>query len=114
MTQQSMYSIQYIQKPVDVPLFLASRSTNLQRLIQWANDEHRRWLQRCAEKGYYKYLKVLNEEYSPIRFLAEMKGFRRICANITEHEWNKLTRKERRFITSAYEMRDMLMRGEDD
>ena len=104
-------NVQYIEQPPDVPIFLASRATNLQGLIQWAKSEHQRWIMRCTEHGYYRYLKVLNEEYSPIRFLAEMPGFRRICANITEYEWNKLSRSERRFVTNAFQLRDLLFRS---
>lgn len=105
-----MNRIQYIQSPPDIPFFLTSRAGNLQALIQWAKDEHQRWIMRCTEDGYYRYLKVLNEEYSPIRFLAEMPQFRRICANITQHEWNKLSGRERVFLRRAYELRDILFR----
>jgi len=85
-----MNRIQYIQQPPDVPFFLTSRASYLRNLIRWAKDEHQRWIMRCTEGGYYRYLKVLNEEYSPIRMLAEMPQFRRICANISQYEWDKL------------------------
>lgn len=108
---QSAYTIQYIVQPESVPDFLAWRHTNIERLIRWAKEEHQRWLMFCAEKGYYRYLKVLNEEYSPIRFLAELHGFRKICAGLQSHEreWNKLSREDRKFIVSAYNLREALL-----
>ena len=107
--KQSASPVTYIVKPPDVPMFLTSRVSNLRQLIKWSQQEHQRWLIRCAEGGYWKYLKVLNEEYSPIRFLAELHGFRRICANITKHDWDNLTGRERVFIRRAFEMRELLL-----
>lgn len=106
---QSASPVTYIVQPPSVPFFLITRPTHLHNLIQWAKDEHRRWLIRCADNGYFRYLKVLNEEYSPIRFLAEMHEFRRICAKITEREWNQLSRADRKFLTSAFTLRDILL-----
>ena len=105
-----MTTVQYIQRPPDLPPFLASRASSLRDLIQWAKSEHQRWIMRCSEHGYYRYLKVLNEEYSPMRFLAEMPEFRRICANIKEYEWNQLSGRERVFIRRAFELQGLLSR----
>lgn len=106
---QSTSPVQYIIQPPSVPDFLCHRHTNLERLIAWAKAEHQRWVIFCADRGYYRYLKVLNEEYSPVRFLAELHGFRKICAMINEREWNKLSRSDRRFIASAFELREILL-----
>jgi hypothetical protein len=107
---QSTPTIQYLAAPPDVPAFLSGRASNLRSLIQWSKDEHQRWLIYCSNKGYFKGLKVLNEEYSPLRFLAEMPKFRSVCANISEADWNALTSRERAYIRKALQLRDQLFR----
>jgi hypothetical protein len=67
-------------------------------------------LKYCATHGYWKTLKYLNEEYSPVRLLAEIHGFRRMCANIDQNTWNKLTGRQRVFIRRAFELRELLFR----
>jgi hypothetical protein len=109
-----MASVQYIRQPPSVPGFLSARSVNLRNLVRWAKDEHQRWIIKCTKGGYYKYLVVLNEEYSPIRFLAEMHGFRNICSRITEYEWNNLCREDRKFITEAFKLREFLFRDNQE
>lgn len=107
---QSASSVQYFVQPPSVPEYMYKRyATSLEDLVDWAKQEHRRWLQKSAERGYWKTVKHLNEEYSPIRILAEMKGFRRVCALITDDVWRKLNRHDRDFIIAAYELRDMLL-----
>lgn len=108
---QSTPTIQYIQAPPSVPEFLSGRVANLRKLIQWSKDEHQRWIIRCTKEGYYRYLKVLNEEYSPIRFLAEMPGFRNVCAHISQNDWDMLSSRERKYIRAAFELRDQLFRN---
>ncbi len=108
---QSTPTVHYISPPPSVPPFLSGRVSHLRNLIRWSKDEHQRWIIRCTENGYYRYLKVLNEEYSPIRFLAEMPGFRNVCAQITQNDWNTLSGRERKYIRAAFELRDQLFRN---
>lgn len=105
-----MNSTSYIiPPPTNLPFFLFKRrGSNLHNLIEWAKQEHYARLRFCAEHGYWKELKRLNEDYSPIRVLSEVRTLRKICANITVEAWNELTRKEREFVTSAYEMWTLL------
>lgn len=108
---KSSPSQQYVIPPPDVPLFLYKTSTQaLRELIYWAKMEHTRELRISAQRGYMKTVKYLTEEYSPIRILAEVSGFRKICASIIadSRAWNGLTARERRFFRDAYSMRDML------
>lgn len=105
---------QYITPPPDLPMFVHKHypEKTLPQLIVWAQREFQDRLIHCAERGYFRTLKYLNEEYSPIRILAEMSGFRKICSYLINNEkgWNKMTVRERRFIRSAYELRDLLLR----
>lgn len=110
-----MNGSQYITPPPDLPMFLYRRyaKSSLQKLIEWAKAEHQARLVFCAEHGYWREFKRLNEEYSPIRVLAEIKGFRRICANLTQEGYNQLSGRERVFIRRAYEFRELLFRGKN-
>lgn len=105
---QSTPDVQYFVKPPSVPIFLSGRVTYLRRLMQWAKEEHSRWLQMSIRRGYFETVKYLNEEYSPVRLLAEIQGFRRICARITQRDWDNLTGRERVFIRRAFELRELL------
>ena len=107
---KSTPSSQYFVQPPDVPMFLAGRPSNLRGLIQWAKDEHQRAVIISTKKGLWKTLDRLSKEYSPIRVLAEMHEFRRICANIKKSDWDALTGRERVFIRRAFELRDLLLR----
>ena len=105
---------QYIIPPPDLPMFLHKNRPEytLPQLITWANKEHRSRLRYCAKNGYYREWKRLNDDYSPIRVLAEMGGFRKICSYLINNldGWNRLSRQERKFIESAYRLRDLLLR----
>lgn len=107
---KSTPSSQYFTQPPDVPLFLCGRASNLRNLIEWATKEYQTAIVITTKRGMFKTLKHLSEEYSPIRILAEMKNFRRICANIKRDDWNELSGRERVFIRRAFEMRDALLR----
>lgn len=105
-----MSTSEYIIPPPNVPLFLFNRSSVLRKMIEWAKKEHAARIQFCADRGYYRELKRLNEDYSPKRVLAEVSGFRRICAQITDTVWNELTSRERVFIRRSFEIRRLLAR----
>jgi len=106
---------QYITNPPNLPAFLYKHRPEytLPKLIAWAKQEFDDRLRYCAENGYWYELKRLNDEYSPMRVLAEMSGFRRICANVVNNQagWNKLSGRDRVFIRRSYELRDLLMRN---
>jgi hypothetical protein len=85
----------------------------VRELIAWAKNEHRARLRWCAERGYFRELKRLNEDYSPIRVLAEIEEYRQICANISQKGWDSLTGRERVFIRRAFEMRNLLLSREN-
>lgn len=102
-------STEYITPPPNVPFFLFNRAVVLKNMIEWAKKEHAARIQFCADRGYYRELKRLNEDYSPMRVLAEVNGFRRICAKITESVWNELTGRERVFIRRSFEIRQLLV-----
>jgi hypothetical protein len=102
---------QYIVPPPVMPNYFYKHYPLLafRKLIEWAKTEHHARLRYCAERGYFKGVKHLNEDYSPMRVLAEVEGFRRMCAMISQEGWNKLSGRERVFLRRAYEMREMLL-----
>jgi len=102
---------QYVNEPPSIPLFLYKTKTqSLRDLISWAKKEWVDRLNYCAEHGYMLQHKRLTSDYSPMRILAEMTGYRRICSIVTQECWSGLTGRERVFIRRAFELRDLLLR----
>jgi hypothetical protein len=103
---------QYVIEPPSLPNFIfkhfADRVAIL--LIEWANKEFYARLKYCAEREYYKELKWLNDNSSPIKILAEMREYRKICSYFNMENWNRMSAKDRRFIRKAFELREALLR----
>ncbi len=106
---------QFMTAPPNIPLYLYKHRPDytLPRLIEWAKQELEDRINYCAKRGYLKEYLILTKEYSAMRVLAEMSGFRRICANAVQNEdgWNRMTGRERVFIRRSYELRDLLLRN---
>lgn len=101
---------QYVIDPPALPLFLYKRNeTAWIRLIDWAKREFHARLVYCAENGYMREFKWLNENSSAMSILAELSGFRRMCAVMETCVWNEFTMRERSFIRRSFELRDLLM-----
>ena len=101
----------YINQPPDFPEFMFKVYANpIIAMIEWAKKEHRDRMVYCSRHGYYRELKMLNEEYSPIRILAEVHKFRKYCSMLTDSVWRKLTKSQRDFIIESYELREMLFK----
>lgn len=108
---QSESSSQYVLLPPSIPAFEYKHySISWEKLIRWAKSEFRSRLQYCARHGYLMEFKNIAENSSPIRVLAEMSGFRKMCAKMTPETWKKLDKKDREFLIRAYELRDLLFR----
>src|SRR5215207_5038969 len=107
-------SSQYLVQPPSIPMFLYKfyPAVTLRKLIEWSKQEHLARLRYCAENGYYKELKRLNEDYSPMMVLAELNGFRKIASRVVQNVrgWNELSGRERVFVRRAYEIRNFLFR----
>jgi len=104
---------QYFIPPPSVPDFLYKWSLEAWHdLLAWSWNEYRARLKQNARRGHYKELAVQASEFSPERVLAELKGFRRMCALLAQNEnlWNQLTRAQRRYIVNCYNLRDLLLR----
>lgn len=116
--KQSASNVQYYIQPPDIPEFLYKTSHKAwQDLMVWAYKEYRRRLTYLSRGGNYLELTRQSNEFSPIRILAELSGFRRYCAEMRDHwantgscAWNKMDKKEQHFIVAAYEMRELLFR----
>ena len=109
---KSAYSSEYVIPPPDFPDFVFKRYVQpLEELIDWARKEYQARLIHCAEKGYWRTLKYLNEEYSPYRILAELHGFRKYCSYLNQNpQWAGAKKSTQRFIVKSYQLRDMLFR----
>lgn len=106
---------QYINPPPDFPMFMYKNRPEyvLPALIEWANKEYNDGLKFAAERGYWKELAYVSSEYSPLRVLAEMSGFRKICAYVQQGSvegWKRVPKEHREFIMRSYELRDLLYR----
>lgn len=106
---QSASSASYVIQPPDFPDFTFKRSILPYReLVEWSKKEFQARLIYCAEHGYWKALKYYNEEYSPIRILAELHGFRRYCAYLSKNPyWGSCGSSLQKFIVAAYEFREL-------
>lgn len=105
-----MKNTSYIIQPPNYPLFFYKMYPQklIGELILWAQREHEARLRYCAERGYFKELKRLNEDYSFIRVLSEIDGYVRICAALGNRGWDRLTGRQRVYIRRAYEIKNML------
>jgi hypothetical protein len=109
--KESANPASYITQPPNIPYFMFQHyASSFEKMIAWAEKEFQDRLRYCAEHGYWRTLKYLNEEYSPYRILAEVHGFRRMCAKIDQNTWNKLTGRQRVFIRKSFELRELLFR----
>jgi len=93
--------------PDKLPPFMRSRyydvPSSVKKFIYWANAEYNKLVREATRHSIsVRAIRYLHEEYSAIRVLAEMEGFRDLIGLITEENWNQLTPKERRFINNAY------------
>lgn len=102
---------QYVIAPPSVPEFLYGHYESVwDELIEWAEKEYTARRHYLGKHGYYKEYVIHNEEWSPIRILAEMSGFRRLCAKLTSELWKRFNKIKKGFIINAYDMRDLLLR----
>lgn len=106
-----MKNRQYVIPPPTMPMFLFHHyGYAWVKIVQWSKDEFQARLRYLAEHGYWRELKSMNENYSPARILAELHGYRGLCAKMTDKVWNQLNVRDRRDIRRAFELRDMLLR----
>ena len=107
-----MRNRQYINPPPIFPDYIIKHYPHrvMRELMEWSKKEFHDRLIYLSEHGYWKELRRMNENWSPIRILAEMKGFRKMCAYINNEKYNQFTGRERVFIRRAYELRDLLLR----
>lgn len=102
---------QYVIPPPSVPEFMYKFSVIAWlALIIWAKKEYAARLRFCARNGYKKQWMWLHENSSAIHVLAEMPGYRKFCAIMTERVWNTFSRPDRHFFQASYELRDLLLR----
>lgn len=98
---------------LDVPYFVKNHynydeptafANYIKELIVWATKEYRSALRSAAERGAFRFVKFLNEEYSPMRILAESDGFKELLGLVDAENYNKLSIRERVFVRRAYEL----------
>lgn len=99
----------FTSPPTNIPEFFFRRYAWMWRkLIAWSTKEYNDALILFSRRGAMKTVKYLNEEYSAMRILAEMPGFRRLVAILTQDVWDDFTVRERSFIRRAYEIHTRL------
>jgi hypothetical protein len=106
----------YVTPPTnkrDVPFFIRKHynydepavfAGYVKELIVWATQEYRAALRSAAERGAFRFVKFLNEEYSPMRILAESEGFKEILKMMDERNYNILSGRDRIFVRRSYEL----------
>lgn len=109
---KSKYEARYYNAPPDLPDFFYSNpryaGNALTQIIEWAKKEYNDSLRLYARRKEWKTVRLLSNEYSGMRVLAEFPEFRRIAALITQDAWNQLTGRQRVFIRRAFEMQSIL------
>ena len=112
MMKQSTIPSQYYIQPPNIPEFLYKIS-NLAwyKLMEWSYREYQERIRRNAMNGNYKEITVQSREYSPIRILAELHGFRRMCSIMTSETWKKFDGREKDYLIRCFEMRELLFRS---
>ncbi len=104
---------QYYIAPPNIPEFMYKWSMGAwKELLLWSWNEYQERLKQNARRGNFRELTVQASEFSPERVLAEVHGFRKFCALLSQNEklWNQFTRAQRRYIVRCYELRDLLLR----
>lgn len=101
----------YTLPPEEVPAFIYKHYPNAlvshtQDLIAWAKKEYYDGLRLYAKRREFATVRLLATNYSPMRILAEMQGFRRIVALLVKDAaiYNSLSGRDRVFIRRAYEI----------
>lgn len=105
--------IQYYIQPPNIPQYLYKYSFEAwKELMLWSWHEYQERLKNYARRGHYRELAVQASEFSPERILAELHGFRTLCTLLSQNQelWNQFSRAQRKYITSCYELRDLLLR----
>ena len=108
--KQSAPSAQYVIQPPSFPDFLfKTHIAPIEELIEWSKKEYQARLIYCAEHGYWRELKYINEEYSPYRILAELHGFRRFVSLLSHNvQWAVARKYTHRFVSKAFSLREHL------
>lgn len=106
----------YYQQPVTpdkLPAFLRSKyydvPSSVKKLIQWSKMEYNKMVVEASKRRLsIRAVQYLHEEYSAIRVMAEMEGFRDLLAMVNEDNYNQLDGRDRVFLRKAYEMYRLL------
>lgn len=105
-------SAYYIEPPRLNPfysfLWKYKLAEHMEKLVEWADKEYSYALKMASKYGRFRTHKVLTDEWSGFRVLSQMDGFRKLCANLDDEQWNKLKPRTRKFIRKAYEMYEHL------
>jgi len=110
--KQSTIPSQYYIQPPSAPDFVYKISVRAwYDLMYWSYAEYKERINQNSTKGNYREVAVQAREYSPIRILAEMQGFRRLCSIMPSRIWKMFERREQDYLTRCYELRDHLFRA---
>lgn len=79
-------------------------------LMRWADNEYNARI-KWANEHDLALAQILYKEWSGMRILAMMEGFRWICAQLDEDTHRKIDRRTYKFIRKSYEMYELLRKG---
>jgi len=110
--RQSTIPSQYYIQPPSVPDFVYKVSIQAwYELMVWSYREYRERIHQNPARGYLRETTEQAREYSPIRVLAEMRGFRRLCSIMPNRVWDSLERQEQDYLICCLGLRDHLFRS---
>ena len=101
----------YINQPpqLDSVFIKSFPSVSVRALTAWAEREHYAMIQYFSSRGKYAVVKFLSDEYSYLRFIAELPDFKELIWEFGKDEcWKKLDRRGRQVISRAYELSAMI------
>lgn len=106
--------VEYFISPPSIPEFLFKTSKGAwYEIMSWSYREYKYRIEHNMVHGHPRELVVQDREYSPIRILAEMAGFRRLCAIMTSELWDSFSRREQDYLIACFDMREKLFRRSD-
>ena len=103
--------VEYFIQPPSIPEFLfKTKKDAWYALMAWSYKEYKQRIEHNMIHGHVRELVVQDREYSPIRILAEMSGFRKLCSIMTSELWDSFSRREQDYLIACFEMREHLFR----
>ncbi len=98
----------FIEPPTlnfNVPKFLLKRmvTASARKMIQWAITEYMSAVSYYRKIGDNRSAKFIEKNLSECSVLSKHPDFKKLCESMDSETFNSLDRRERRFLTEAYQ-----------